>query len=223
MDFKAEVHPDDLAKVDNIRQRMLGVPERAYATYVLTKDLIQRDAHGCFIECGVFAGVHPAIMKVAMNRQKVSHVICLFDSFEGIPHAGEHDTDDIAGELHKHGRDGKLEPTGISSCSLEAVKGHMKEWNIDIIDMAFMQGWVEDTVPNSLIVKEQIPIAMLRIDVDLYSATKVCLEHFFPLVIEGGYLVVDDMNLAGCRKAVSEIVGKELTPIDTYGAAYMRV
>jgi len=222
VDFKCHVATKDLSWVDNVRQRMLGVPERAYATYALTRSLIQREVPGCFIECGVFAGVHPAIMWQAMSCLGVKdRLIYLYDSFEGIPHAGSNDTDDIAGELFRYGRDGKLESTGISSCSVEQVLQHMDEWGVDTSHMIFQKGWVENTVPTTA--GNIGEIAMLRLDVDLYSATKVCLEHLFPLISKDGYLVVDDMNLAGCRKAVDEIVGRELIPIDTYGAAYMRV
>ena len=42
MEFRSEVIGDDLGWIDNVRQRMLGVPERAYATYALTKDLIKK-------------------------------------------------------------------------------------------------------------------------------------------------------------------------------------
>lgn len=213
----------DLVWIDNVRQRMLGVPERAYATYALTADLVKRGVEGCFIECGVFAGVHPAIMWRALNLYNMRSIaIHLFDSFEGIPHAGEHDTDDIAGELHKHGRDGALTSTGISSCSMDDVIAHMEEWGVDLGQLKFHPGWVENTVPP--FAASISKVAMLRIDVDLYSATKVCLDHLLPKVSHGGYVVVDDMNLVGCRKAVSEFLDpKRFIEIDPHGAAYVRM
>ncbi len=49
-------------------------------------------------------------------------------------------------------------------------------------------------------------IAVLRLDGDLYDSTKVCLEQLEPLVSRGGWVIVDDFNLSGCRKAVLEHV-----------------
>lgn len=229
MNFTSRIPADTLSWIDNVRQRMLGMPERAYATYEFCRQLIEEEIPGCFVECGVFAGVHPAIMWKACNDDSGSNgdgtdrcrIIHLFDSFEGIPHAGQQDTDDIANELFKHGRDGALKSSGISACSLEAVHHHMEEWNVNQSNMVFHKGWVENTIPP--IAEKFGPIAMLRIDVDLYSATKTVLDYLLPHLSVGGYLVLDDMNLRGCQKAVFEHLRMDdLEKIDGYGAMYMR-
>ena len=208
--------------IDKVRQRMLGMPERAYATYAMTCELIDSGFQGCFVECGVFAGVHPAIMWRALASRGIrDRKIHLFDSFEGIPHAGFNDTDNIAGTLHAHGRDGALKSTGISACSEEAVKSHMAQWGVPLDSLVFHKGWVEDTVPPAA--GEIGDIAMLRIDVDLYSATKTCLDHLLPKLQRGGYLVIDDMNLGGCVKATHESAREHgWVKIDEHGAQYTR-
>ena len=47
---------------------------------------------------------------------------------------------------------------------------------------------------------------MLRLDADLYESTKVCIEWLYPLVSPGGWMIVDDWDLSGARKAVTEHV-----------------
>lgn len=63
-------------------------------------------------------------------------------------------------------------------------------------------GWFQDTVP--LAAREIGPIAVLRLDGDLYDSTRVCLEHLYPLVVKGGFVYVDDWIGSGCRMACEE-------------------
>lgn len=71
-------------------------------------------------------------------------------------------------------------------------------------------GWFENTVQHHYTKyanwpdDRKEPIAYLRLDGDMYSATKVCLENLYPLLASGGILEIDDYGLAGCRKAVDE-------------------
>jgi hypothetical protein len=54
-----------------------------------------------------------------------------------------------------------------------------------------LKGFVKDTLPTSGIEK----IALLRIDVDAYSATLETLEELYDKVQPGGYIVFDDSCL----------------------------
>ena len=58
------------------------------------------------------------------------------------------------------------------------------------------------------------PIAILRLDGDWYESTKVCLEHLFDLVVDGGFVIVDDYGAyEGCRTAVDEyLAGRARRP-----------
>ena len=51
------------------------------------------------------------------------------------------------------------------------------------------------------------PIAALRLDGDLYASTKVCVDVLVPKVSKGGWVIVDDYHLSGCRQAVTEALG----------------
>ncbi len=82
---------------------------------------------------------------------------------------------------------------------------------VEVLDVARVpehEGWFEDTVPAAQIGQ----IALLRLDGDLYESTKVCVQHLFPKLSVGGWCIVDDWNLDGCRAAIAETVG-HLAPI----------
>ncbi len=75
-----------------------------------------------------------------------------------------------------------------------------------------VQGYFEDTIPRH----HPAAIAILRMDGDLYSSTKVVLEHLYDYVLAGGWVIVDDYNWRGvakvttklCKEAVDEFRAK---------------
>jgi len=162
------------------------------ASYDLARLAIERGIPGDFVECGVFAGAQVAAMAKAIPSVNIGRRIHLFDSFQGIPQAGEHDLEYLEAG-HK---------AGLSTCSLDQVRDYMTSWKVPPELLIYHPGWFNDTVPAANIEK----IALLRLDGDLYESTKVCMEHLYPRLSPGGWLIVDDYHLAGCRKAVDEVV-----------------
>ena len=54
-------------------------------------------------------------------------------------------------------------------------------------------------------------IALLYCDLDLYGPTKFCLEHFYPLVVNGGIVCFDEYGLIpweGESRAVDEFLAE---------------
>ena len=102
--------------------------------------------------------------------------------------------------VRKEDANGKLLPSG----ALATEQHHAEKVLFDIAgyprDMAtFHVGWFQDTVPH---VQTSVNrIALLRLDGDLYESTLVCLKYLYPLVVEGGIIIVDDYGLKGCRMA----------------------
>lgn len=173
-------------------------------TWQLTDDALLRNVPGDLVECGVFAGVQPAVMARVCQVRKANRLVHLFDSFAGIPMAGEKDDRTITDCIGKppEGKVGALVSSGVSVCTIESVQRNMKNWSIDPGRLRYHKGWFQDTVPVAA--KEIKSIAVLRLDGDLYESTKVCLEHLYPLLSLGGYCIIDDYALTGCRKAVNE-------------------
>jgi len=81
---------------------------------------------------------------------------------------------------------------GPLAISLEEVQSHFKMYGLeDQNRIKFVKGFVKDSLPTSGIEK----IALLRIDVDAYSATLETLEELYDKVQFGGHIIFDDSNL----------------------------
>lgn len=151
------------------------------------------ELQGCFVECGIGAGAQIGAMALAAPGKQ----IYAFDSFEGIPMAGPHDKTQPG--IGAHNGKGELVSSGISAHSIENVRGNLRKAGINDRNITYIKGWFQYTVPEF-----SKPIALLRLDGDLYESTKVCLQHLLPLVVLGGIVIIDDYSLEGCRKACDE-------------------
>ena len=196
------------ARIETLMMSALANRHTTYTTYDIARAAILRGVPGDFVECGVYAGAQAAAMAKAIMDEPPDHIhrrVHLLDSFRGIPAAGPHDREFLeAGHLE-----------GLSACSIESVGTNMTNWGIDPHLLTWHEGLFADTVPilASQMRERCRHIAILRLDGDLYESTKVCLEHLYPLLAPGGWCIVDDWNLAGCRKAVLEIVGTDVQPV----------
>jgi O-methyltransferase len=165
------------------------------ATYNIAVSVLDNDIPGDFAECGVFAGANVAIMArvlqtayLTLNVDPRRRRVHIFDSFEGVPAPSAEDV-------------GWTHPAGVSKCGEQYLRERMAEWGVDDSLLVFHPGWFADTVPQF-----KQPLALLRLDGDLYESTKVCMTHLYPLLSPGGWLICDDYQLVGCRKAVDEAV-----------------
>ncbi len=199
--------------LDNVALAALSSRETIQATYDIASTVIRNGIPGDLVECGVYGGANSAVMaraimdadytlcsdnKMRRDPRKAERRVHLFDSFEGIPEGGPHDE----GWTHK---------TGTSMCTQRACRDHMVEWGVSADLLIWHPGWFEDVIPREMLASPRSssrpdPIALLRLDADLYESTKVCMEHLYPLVSPGGWVIADDWALPGCRKAVEEVV-----------------
>ena len=142
-----------------------------------------------------------AIIKYGGRRN-----VHLFDSFEGLPQPVEKEYMawmERDWKIPKDKAKGLLIPTGACSAtkqSAEEVLFEVVRYPAELVE--FHVGWFQDTVP--LAASNLGPIALLRLDGDLYESTLVCLRHLYPLVVKGGFIIIDDYALKGARMALEE-------------------
>jgi hypothetical protein len=183
----------------------------------ITKRIIDAKIQGALVECGVAAGSQIAMMQRTLIDNNDQRLIWGFDSFEGIPYATDKDeTQPAIGEIDTN-KLGLLESTGVSSHSLESVLENFKRYELPIDNLNLVKGWFEETIePHA----DQVgDIALLRLDGDLYRSTKVCMKYLYPKLVKGGYLIIDDYQLEGARKAIHEFINpKKIKEI--HGIAY---
>lgn len=179
--------------------------ETIYNTYDMTNIVLTSNIPGAIVECGVAMGAQLATAHRCCLDKNDRRKIYAFDSYEGIPIACENDDEQPGiGPIEEHvkytDKRELLKSSGVTVCPLQNVTGLIKRWFPNThTDFHYIKGWFQDTVINF---KE--PIALLRLDGDLYESTKVCLEHLFPLLQTHGILIIDDWALTGCQKACVE-------------------
>lgn len=191
--------------IENVAAAALSSMETVKATFDLARNAIERGIPGDFVECGVFGGVQCAMMARAIYNEHSEYYremgcfpsghhrrVHLFDCFAGIPPIGPHDTDILDPEtFNKH-----------TTCSMKDVQANMRQWGIPDELLVYHPGLFAETLPAL----EPFPIAMLRLDGDLYESTKDPIKYLLPHVNPGGWVVVDDWGLSGARKAAEEMV-----------------
>lgn len=174
-------------------------------TYEMAKKF--KDIYGCYVECGVAAGAQI----ISLIHGCPDKEVWAFDSFEGIPLPSNRD-DQMPGirmlngeeieHLPEPGRQA-LETTGATSVAMEHFLKHVKDSGVNGLNLNVVKGWFEDTLP----VNNVGPIAILRLDADLYHSTYLALKHLFKKVIDGGVVIIDDWELPGCRQACFDYFG----------------
>ena len=204
---------------------MLSGHGTLWNTLELAERCIIDHVPGDFVECGVYRGVHPAIMAYACAKHGATdRKVHLFDSFEGIPESGPKDDYTITGCIGV-GRD-LLVSVGHSVCSVDDVKRYMRQWGVDQSLLVFHPGWFQKVVETTA--RTIDAIALLRLDCDLYSSTMACLPHLYPKLSKGGYYISDDYTLTGAKTATEEYLSSIderplIWPIkDGIGAHYWR-
>ncbi len=189
------------------------------ATYNLAQRVAKWHVTGCLVECGIARGGCSALMLLASGDGRSAW---LFDSFEGLPEPTAED-----GILRK--------PQSKDRASWDLAKGYCLGTREEVEDLLFnkfgfdrekvhlVKGWFQNTLPQY---REKVgDIAVLRIDGDWYESTKCCLENLYDNVADGGYVIIDDYALVGCRKAVDEFfAGREYPKVvlDGRGGGWFR-
>ena len=183
----------------------------------LTYELTQKVANveGDLIECGVAAGSQLAMMKKWVIDNNSTKKVFGYDSYKGIPFATIEDESQPGIGTIDQSKLGLLVTTGVSSHSKESVMLNFSNWNISLDNVELIEGWFEETIPLS----NHKKISLLRLDGDLYSSTKVCMDFLFSKLQSGGILIIDDWELKGCQTAILEHIERK-DIIETLGIAY---
>ena len=170
-------------------------------SYELGKQVIEKEVPGDIVEMGIAHGANlTAMLRGAIGRKGWG---C--DSFEGIQLAGKNDTEQAGIGKITHNvnvpADELLKSSGITVHPEEEVKKNLSRWGVDN-RVKLVKGWVQKSLPG--VEKEIKSIAILRLDMDVYDPTIYALERLYDKVSNGGIVIIDDWNLAGCVKATQD-------------------
>jgi hypothetical protein len=148
---------------------------------------------GDFLEAGVCQGGAAIFLRALQVAHGEEHrTTWLADSFEGLPEPSlEQD----------RGYDFREAVQPWLAAGLEAVKDNFRTYGLLSDEVRFLPGWFAETLPNAPVG----PLAILRIDADLYLSTRQVLDALYDKVEPGGFVVVDDYHaFRPCRAAVDE-------------------
>ena len=157
-------------------------------------DLVIQTQHipGDIVECGSYKGGSGILMGLLLEELGSDKKIHLFDSFDGLP---EPDADHDKG--YKRGQ---------FKSNYDKLSVIIKELNLEN-RITLHKGWFSDTVPV-FIANESPTISLFHVDCDLYNSTMDCFPSLYPLVSEGGAVVLDDFNDGGRgeKKAIAQVI-----------------
>ena len=173
--------------------------------------VIKDQIEGDLIETGVWRGGACIFMRAILAAHGIEdRKVFVADSFEGLPKPDAEKYPADKGDRHHIQK--------FLEVSQAEVQANFERFGLLDDQVVFLKGWFKDTLPNAPIDK----IAVLRLDGDMYGSTMDALTNLYPKLADGGFCIIDDYGLSGCRKAVDDFraaegIASDLQTIDWSG------
>ncbi len=201
-----------LTQFERFRNFPVFTPRLNLARFLAHYELFKQIATlpGVIVDLGVYRGASTftwAKLCEIFCPTDVRKVVYGFDTFEGFPALSEEDGRlDAAQDVQPGGYHGG---PGIESDLRQAADAMDEDRHLAHRPrVEFVKGDVSRTIPQFVAAKGHgLRVALLNLDVDLYTPTRVALEHFVPLMTPGGIIVLDEYavdTFGGESKAVDE-------------------
>src|SRR4030095_4998879 len=84
--------------------------------------------------------------------------------------------------------------------SKEEVANNFEKYELLDDQVVFLKGWFKESLPKAPIGS----LAILRLDGDMYESTSDALNNLYFKLSIGGFCIIDDYFLEGCKKAVDD-------------------
>jgi O-methyltransferase len=172
---------------------------------------------GDLVEAGVWRGGAAILMRAALEAYgDAERHVWVVDSFAGVPPPDAVAFPADGGDTHWQ--------VPMLAVSVEEVRGNFARYGLLDDRVRFLPGWFRDTLPTAAVG----PIAVLRIDADLYESTMLALTFLYERVSLGGFVIVDDYgSTPNCRAAVEDFrreraIGEPLLNIDWTGVYWKK-
>lgn len=183
-----------MAQDPTIRRPQVRKLDRRYVLIEFARYV--RNLEGDTAECGVARGVGSALICKALEGTYAEHGRHYgFDAFSGLPEPAEVDrmnSGESAWSAGDLAHDGKLAESAFRQFDHAELR----------------TGWIPDTFAGL----EDRHFRFVHIDVDLYQPTYDCIEFFYPRLVPGGVVILDDHGLTTCpgaRQAVFDYLKED--------------
>jgi O-methyltransferase len=213
--FRIDMEPEFRTLWNEIREFTMTGMERGYGLCQAVRYIEARELRGDFVECGVWKGGSCMLMMRTLQQLGRERRVWLYDTFSGMPDPGEEDiiawnrrpVREKREEELKEGKDSFAHwAVGLSRVRANiALTGYPDE----------LTRYVPGDVAETVLKEAPKRIALLRLDTDWYASTLAELERLYPLLEEGGVLIIDDYgHFEGARRAVDEYFARpDVRPI----------
>lgn len=177
-------------------ETMIGLKRLDNLQFCIEK-AIEEGVEGDLIETGVWRGGACIFMRAVLAAYGIDdRKVFVADSFEGLPMPDpEKWPADRRDKLFKH---------RFLAVSQNNVENNFKKYGLFDDKVVFLKGYFKDTLPNAQIRK----LAILRLDGDMYGSTMDVLDSLYPKLSKGGFCIIDDYALKGCKAAVDDYRSK---------------
>ena len=172
-----------------------------YEKFLETRNL--RDVAGreaVIIESGVGNGSTLIFLLKLQNYLGDRRAIYAFDSFEGFPGGSQNDSEEFL----------RLGKPDYKNFTLDFVKAKLRSHQISKDDVARVE-FIKGFIPDSLVSFSGAGVSLLNCDLDLYKPTKETLNFFWPFIVPGGVVMLDEYDIGndqekwpGAKKAIDE-------------------
>jgi len=180
------------------------------------EDILKHEVPGDLMETGVWRGGAIIFMRSVLQAYGISdRIVWGADSFCGLPPPKAEYPADNGSWLHE---------CPELSVPLDDVKANFQKYGLLDEQVRFLPGFFSATLPAAPMQQ----LSLIRLDGDLYESTLVAMEHLYPKLSIGGYLIVDDYVLPPCRQAITDYrikcgITEDILPIDWAGVFWQRV
>lgn len=149
---------------------------------------------GDFVETGVWRGGSCIFARGLFAAHGVSdRRVFVADSFAGLPPPDADLWPADRGDVHHT-------HAPILAVSQQQVEANFRRYGLLDEQVVFLKGWFKDTLPTAPIER----LAVLRLDGDMYGSTMDALNALYRKLSPGGFCIVDDYALPGCRQAIDD-------------------
>lgn len=155
------------------------------------ESVLQENVPGDLIETGVWRGGACIFMRAVLAAWAVEdRKVYVADSFEGLPKPDADKYPADQGDTHH--------THSFLAVSQAEVENNFRRFSLLDDQVGFLKGWFKDSLPNAPLEK----LAILRLDGDMYGSTMDALTHLYSKLSPGGFCIIDDYALDGCKQAV---------------------
>jgi 2-polyprenyl-3-methyl-5-hydroxy-6-metoxy-1,4-benzoquinol methylase len=199
-----------LSKLDNFTRH---VRRQCLSKFLARSEIFNQilDVHGSILDLGVSAGQSLFTWaQLSSIREPLNYTrkIIGFDTFEGIPGISEQDLQSPSPSSHLKAGGFKFEHLDQLELAKAQFDLNRSLGHIEKIEM--IKGDICKTLPKYLEENGHLVVSLLHIDVDVYEATKVALDHVVKLMPKGAIIVFDEVNQVpypGETRAVVDSIG----------------